>query len=60
MAGRKKWWQWIPQIELKNIGMMARILARTQQLMNPRAYMAEYRVPAEQEALQVHDAAPLA
>ena len=63
MAGRKKWWQWIPQIELKNIGMMARILARTQQLMNPRAYMAEYRVPEESdesEALQVHDAAPLA
>ena len=44
-AGRKKWWQWLPQVDLRHIGHLARILARSQQLMNPHAYMAEYSVP---------------
>jgi len=50
-AGRKKLWQWLPQVDLRNIGHLARILARSQQLMNPRAYMAEYRVPDGPEAV---------
>ena len=44
-AGRKKWWQWLPQVDPRQIGHMARILMRSQQLMNPRAYLAEYSVP---------------
>jgi hypothetical protein len=28
---------------------MARILIRSQQLMNPRAYLAEYSIPADAE-----------
>jgi radical SAM superfamily enzyme YgiQ (UPF0313 family) len=46
-AGRKKWWQWIRQVDLRHLGHMARILSRSQQLMDPRAYLAEYRIPAE-------------
>jgi radical SAM superfamily enzyme YgiQ (UPF0313 family) len=48
-AGRKKWWQWLPQVDLRHIGHLARILTRSQQLMNPRAYMAEYGVPDDPE-----------
>lgn len=50
-AGRKKWWQWLPQVDLRHIGHLARILARSQQLMNPRAYLAEYRVPDGPESV---------
>ena len=46
-AGRKKWWQWLPQVDLRHIGKMVRILIRSQQLMNPRAYLAEYRIPSD-------------
>ena len=35
----------LPQVDLRHIGHLARILARSQQLMNPHAYMAEYSVP---------------
>lgn len=49
-AGRKKWWQWLPQVDPRHIGHMARILIRSQQLMNPRAYLAEYSIPADAEA----------
>ena len=48
-AGRKKSWQWLPQVDLRHIGQMARILIRSQQLMNPRAYLAEYSIPADAE-----------
>lgn len=48
-AGRKKWWQWIRQVDLRHLGHMARILSRSQQLMDPCAYLAEYRVPAKAE-----------
>jgi radical SAM superfamily enzyme YgiQ (UPF0313 family) len=48
-AGRKKWWQWLRGVDLRNIGHMARILARSQQLMDPRAYLAECRIPTDSE-----------
>jgi radical SAM superfamily enzyme YgiQ (UPF0313 family) len=48
-AGRKKWWQWLPQVDPRQIVPMARILIRSQQLMNPRAYLSEYSVPADAE-----------
>jgi hypothetical protein len=48
-AGRKKWWQWLRGVDLRNIGHMARILARSQQLMDPRAYLAECRIPTDLE-----------
>jgi radical SAM superfamily enzyme YgiQ (UPF0313 family) len=48
-AGRKKWWRWLTQVDLRHIGHMARILIRSQKLMNPRAYLAEYSIPEEVE-----------
>ncbi len=52
-AGRKKWWQWLPQVDLRHVGQLARILARSQQLMNPRAYMAEYCVPDSPQSVRL-------
>jgi radical SAM superfamily enzyme YgiQ (UPF0313 family) len=48
-AGRKKWWQWLPQVDLRHIGHMARILSRSQKLMDPRAYLAECQIPADSD-----------
>jgi radical SAM superfamily enzyme YgiQ (UPF0313 family) len=44
--GRKKWWRWLRQVDLRQAGQMVRILLRSQQLMNPKAYLAEYKVPS--------------
>jgi radical SAM superfamily enzyme YgiQ (UPF0313 family) len=48
-AGRKKWWKWLPAVEVRHIGRMARILMRTQRLMDPRAYLAETTFPLKSE-----------
>lgn len=48
-GGRKKWWQWLPQVDLRHIGHLARILFRSQQLMNPQAYLDEYVIPADED-----------
>jgi radical SAM superfamily enzyme YgiQ (UPF0313 family) len=48
-AGRKKWWQWLPQVDLRHITHLARILSRSQKLMDPRAYLAEYNIPADSD-----------
>lgn len=41
IAGKKKWWQWLKQVRLRDIPRLARILARTQTLMDPQAYLKE-------------------
>lgn len=41
IAGKKKWWQWLKQVRLRDIPRLARILARTQTLMDPQAYWKE-------------------
>ena len=41
IAGKKKWWQWLKQVRLRDIPRLARILARTQTLMDPQAYLNE-------------------
>ncbi len=48
-GGRKKWWQWLRNVDLRHIGHMARILARAQQLMDPRAYLAECTLPKDSQ-----------
>jgi hopanoid C-3 methylase len=45
-AGRKKWWEWWKAVELRHLGRMGRILLRTQRLMDPRAYLAESKLPS--------------
>jgi radical SAM superfamily enzyme YgiQ (UPF0313 family) len=46
-GGRKKWWEWLREVDMRHIGHMARILARAQKLMDPQAYLAEFRIPAD-------------
>jgi radical SAM superfamily enzyme YgiQ (UPF0313 family) len=41
IAGKKKWWQWLKQVRLRDIPRLARILARTQTLMDPQAYLKQ-------------------
>lgn len=41
IAGKKKWWQWLKQVRLRDIPRLAQILARTQTLMDPQAYLKE-------------------
>jgi hypothetical protein len=43
-GGRKKWRQWLKQVRLRDVPQLARILARTQVLMDPKAYLAETRI----------------
>jgi radical SAM superfamily enzyme YgiQ (UPF0313 family) len=40
LQGQKKWWHWMPQVRLRDIPRLARILARTQRLMDPEHYLA--------------------
>ena len=37
----------VEEVDLRHIGHMARILARAQQLMDPRAYLAECSLPKD-------------
>jgi radical SAM superfamily enzyme YgiQ (UPF0313 family) len=41
IAGKKKWWQWLKEVRLRHIPRLAQILARTQTLMDPQAYLKE-------------------
>jgi radical SAM superfamily enzyme YgiQ (UPF0313 family) len=43
-GGEKKWWQWLRQVRVRDIPRFARILGRTQNLMNPDAYLAETKI----------------
>jgi len=45
VAGRKKWWQWLKGVRPQDIPRLARILARTQVLMDPQAYLRESKLP---------------
>jgi len=44
-AGRKKWWKWMAEVEIRQVGRMLRILRRTQHMLDPRAYLAETHIP---------------
>src|ERR1035438_2671087 len=44
-AGRKKWWKWMAQVEIRQVARMLRILRRTQHMLDPRAYLAEAQIP---------------
>jgi hopanoid C-3 methylase len=41
IAGKKKWWQWLRHVRVRDIPRLAQILARTQTLMDPQAYVKE-------------------
>jgi hypothetical protein len=40
LQGQKRWWRWLPQVRLRDLPRLARILARTQRLMDPEHYLA--------------------
>jgi radical SAM superfamily enzyme YgiQ (UPF0313 family) len=44
IAGKKKWWQWLGQVRVRDIPRLAQILARTQTLMDPQAYVKETKI----------------
>jgi radical SAM superfamily enzyme YgiQ (UPF0313 family) len=42
LRGRKSVWQWMRQVDLRNMLFLMRALGRTQRMMDPAHYMAEY------------------
>jgi len=56
IAGKKKWWQWLNQVRLRDIPRLAQILARTQTLMDPEAYVKETKLLRPRELAPVPEA----
>jgi radical SAM superfamily enzyme YgiQ (UPF0313 family) len=51
LRGEKSFWRWAPQTRPRDFWFLARMLWRTQRLMDPAAYLAEHRLaPTPQEA----------
>jgi len=44
IAGKKKWWQWLRQVRMRDLPRLAQILARTQTLMDPQAYVKQTKL----------------
>jgi radical SAM superfamily enzyme YgiQ (UPF0313 family) len=44
ISGRKKWWQWLKHVRVRDIPRLLRILARTQGMMDPRAYLRQTKI----------------
>jgi hypothetical protein len=44
LGGRKKWWQWLRDVRLQDAVFLARMLRRTQHLMDPEFYLSEHRL----------------
>lgn len=55
LAGKKKWWQWVKQVRLRDIPRLARILARTQTLMDPQAYLNETNLLGSRKLIPVSE-----
>lgn len=41
LGGRKKWWQWLKEVRVRDVPRMAQILTQTQKLMDPKIYLNE-------------------
>jgi radical SAM superfamily enzyme YgiQ (UPF0313 family) len=50
-AGEKSWLDWIRQVRLGQIPYLLRVLARTQRMMKPGAYLDEHAVPQREGAV---------
>ncbi len=52
LGGRKSVWQWLREVDLRNAAFLLKALARTQRMMEPKHYLAEYDLgrPAESVA----------
>jgi radical SAM superfamily enzyme YgiQ (UPF0313 family) len=58
LRGQKKWWRWLPQVRLRDIPRLARILARTQRLMDPQQYLAQTTIGERPCRVQRPEARP--
>ena len=47
LGGRKRWWQWLQDVRLRDTIFLARMLRRTQHLMDPEFYLSEHRLLGE-------------
>jgi len=47
LAGKKKWWQWLREVRVRDIPRLARVLARTQGMMDPQAYLRQSKISAK-------------
>jgi radical SAM superfamily enzyme YgiQ (UPF0313 family) len=52
LGGRKSVWQWLGEVDLRNAAFLLKALVRTQRMMDPKRYLAEYDLghPAESVA----------
>jgi hypothetical protein len=48
LKGRKSVWQWMREVDPRNLLFLLRALRRTQRMMSPDHYIAEYDLAAEQ------------
>ena len=51
LRGRKSMWQWMRQVELRNALSLVRALARTQRMMHPAHYLAEYDLASPDQSV---------
>jgi radical SAM superfamily enzyme YgiQ (UPF0313 family) len=58
LRGRKKVWQWLREVDLRNALFLIRALGRTQRLMDPAHYLHEYDLAPASESLTARLAAP--
>jgi radical SAM superfamily enzyme YgiQ (UPF0313 family) len=42
LSGRKRWWQWMSDVRLKDALFLSRMLVRTQHMMDPKHYLREH------------------
>ena len=51
LGGRKSVWQWLRQVEPRNAMFLMKALWRTQRMMDPRHYVAEYDLGSPSESV---------
>ena len=49
LRGRKRLWDWLREVDLRNAGFLLGALRRTQRMMDPAHYLAEYELAAAAE-----------
>jgi radical SAM superfamily enzyme YgiQ (UPF0313 family) len=51
LRGRKSLWRWLREVDLRNAPFLLRALSRTQRMMNPAHYLAEYDLGSSADQL---------
>ena len=51
LRGRKKLWQWLREVDLRNAMFLMKALRRTQHMMSPAHYLKEYDLTAPAESV---------